>query len=180
MEPVLVQLESIAPCLLHVSHCEGTSSVLFVASLQVLNMMLRPPWAFISHGWKDLPPSVFHQRTASPALWTTFWASFGPFPICPHLFFFFFQIAQAVLHVRSDKRWVVWDDHISISADKAPIDAAQDAISIPWSLLTPVQLWSHKVPRSSPARQLQATQISACTVLFGFIVPKAGPGSCLC
>lgn len=179
MEPVLVQLESIAPCLLHVSHCEGTSSVLFVASLQVLNMMLRPPWAFISHGWKDLPPSVFHQRTASPALWTTFWASFGPFPICPHLFFFF-QIAQAVLHVRSDKRWVVWDDHISISADKAPIDAAQDAISIPWSLLTPVQLWSHKVPRSSPARQLQATQISACTGLFGCIVPKAGPGSCLC
>jgi len=36
MQPLLVQLVPVAPCLLHLAPCEGKASVLFVAALSVL------------------------------------------------------------------------------------------------------------------------------------------------
>lgn len=42
VKPLLVHLESNAPCLLCVAHCEETASVLFVATLPALNTVLRP------------------------------------------------------------------------------------------------------------------------------------------
>lgn len=72
MKPLLVQLVPIVLCPLHVSPCEERTSVLFVATLEVLEncdelsyepYFLQGEKALL----KDLTPSVFHYRAHSPA-----------------------------------------------------------------------------------------------------------------
>jgi len=82
MKYLLMQLAPIASYPLHVGSWEETISILPIATLYILETVMRSPWAFSSPGLEDLTPADFPHRAGSPALWSSLWLSFWPSLVC--------------------------------------------------------------------------------------------------